>query len=73
MISEDGTGTITRFAITQTAPADYPTIRPHRLGVGFYNVTGGALERVHHVELDVDGDLTEVPELKGHSAPIWCC
>ena len=34
-------------------------------GVGFYNVTGGALERVHHVELDVDGDLTEVPELKG--------
>ena len=69
VISEDGTGTITRFAITQTAPADYPTIRPHRLGVGFYNVTDGALERVHHVELDVDGDLTEVPELKGHKRP----
>ena len=63
------TGTITRFAIMQTAPADYPTIRPHRLGVGFYNVTDGALERVHHVELDVDGDLTEVPELKGHKRP----
>ena len=69
VISEDGTGTITRFAITQTAPADYPTIRPHRLGVGFYNVTDGALERVHHVELDVDGDLTEVPELKGQKRP----
>ncbi len=69
VISEDGTGTITRFAITQTAPADYPTIRPHRLGVGFYNVTDGALERVHHVELDVDGDRTEVPELKGHKRP----
>jgi aminopeptidase N len=69
VINEDGAGTITRFAITQTAPADYPTIRPHRLGVGLYNVTGGALERVHHVELDVDGDLTEVPELKGHKRP----
>jgi aminopeptidase N len=69
VISEDGTGTITRFAITQTAPADYPTIRPHRLGVGFYNVTDGALERVHNVELDVDGDLTEVPELKGQKRP----
>jgi len=69
VISEDSTGTITRFAITQTAPADYPTIRPHRLGVGFYNVTDGALERVHDVELDVDGDLTEVPELKGQKRP----
>jgi aminopeptidase N len=69
VISEDGSGTITRFAITQTAPADYPTIRPHRLGVGFYDVNDGALERVHHVELDVDGDLTEVPELKGRKRP----
>lgn len=68
-IVTDVDGTITRFAIVQTAPADYPTIRPHRLGVGFYNVDGGALERVHHVELDVDGDLTEVPELKGHKRP----
>jgi aminopeptidase N len=69
VISEDSSGTITRFAITQTAPADYPTIRPHRLGVGFYDVKGGALERVHHIELDVDGDLTEVPELKGRTRP----
>jgi aminopeptidase N len=60
---------ISRFAITQTAPADYPTIRPHRLGVGFYNVADGRLERVHYVELDVDGDLTEVAELKGQKRP----
>lgn len=62
-------GTITRFAIVQTAPADYPTIRPHRLGVGFYELEGDALVRVHHIELDVDGDLTEVPELKGRKRP----
>ncbi|WP_434812179.1 aminopeptidase N [Microbacterium sp. bgisy189] len=65
--SEDGT--ITRFAIVQTAPADYPTIRPHRLGVGFYSLQDGSLERVHYAELDVDGDLTEVPELKGLARP----
>src|SRR6478735_5532021 len=68
-IVTDVDGTITRFAIVQTAPADYPTIRPHRLGVGFYDLDGDALVRVHHVELDVDGDLTEVPELKGHKRP----
>ncbi|MEU1970578.1 aminopeptidase N [Microbacterium sp. NPDC019599] len=62
-------GVITRFAIVQTAPADYPTIRPHRLGVGFYSLQGDALVRVHRVELDVDGDLTEVPELKGLQRP----
>ena len=68
-IRTDETGTITRFAIVQTAPADYPTIRPHRLGVGFYSLTDGSLVRTHHVEIDVDGDLTEVADLKGHKRP----
>ncbi|QIG40526.1 aminopeptidase N [Microbacterium sp. 4R-513] len=68
-ITTDVDGRITRFAVVQTAPADYPTIRPHRLGVGFYSLQGDALVRVHRVELDVDGDLTEVPELKGVERP----
>jgi len=70
LIEEGADGTVSRFAIVQTAPADYPTIRPHRLGVGFYSLNdGGALERVHHVEIDVDGDRTEVPELRGIRRP----
>ncbi|GAA3647059.1 aminopeptidase N [Microbacterium marinilacus] len=69
VIDEAGDGTISRFAITQTAPADYPTIRPHRLGVGFYELAAGTLRRTHHIELDVDGDLTEVPQLKGVRRP----
>jgi aminopeptidase N len=69
LIEEAGDGTISRFAIVQTAPADYPTIRPHRLGVGFYSVKNGALTRVHHIELDVDGDRTDVDELKGLPRP----
>ncbi|QEW04863.1 aminopeptidase N [Microbacterium lushaniae] len=69
LIDESSDGTISRFGIIQTAPADYPTIRPHRLGVGFYELTDGALERVHYLELDVDGDRTDVPELNGHRRP----
>ncbi|KSU55380.1 aminopeptidase N [Microbacterium enclense] len=70
LIEEGADGSISRFAIVQTAPADYPTIRPHRLGIGFYSLNdAGALERVHQVELDVDGDRTEVAELRGIRRP----
>ncbi|MFD5225610.1 aminopeptidase N [Microbacterium sp. NPDC058342] len=69
VIAEDASGAITRFAVTQTAPADYPTIRPHRLGIGFYDLDGDALVRTHHVEVDVDGDRTEIPELQGMKRP----
>ncbi len=68
-LKTDASGILTRFAIVQTAPADYPTIRPHRLGVGFYSLQGDALVRTHSVEIDVDGDLTEVPELVGLAQP----
>ncbi|MCX6501680.1 MAG: aminopeptidase N [Microbacterium sp.] len=68
-IDEGSDGTITKFSIIQTAPADYPTIRPHRLGVGFYDLQGDALVRTHHVELDVDGDRTDVAELVGRKRP----
>ncbi|KAA0961061.1 aminopeptidase N [Microbacterium sp. ANT_H45B] len=69
LIADDADGTITRFAVTQTAPADYPTIRPHRLGIGFYTLENGALVRTHYAEVDVDGDRTEVPELHGLTRP----
>jgi len=70
----DADGVITAFAILQEAPAEWPTIRPHRLGVGFYDlrddgVAGERLVRTHFVELDVDGTRTEVPELVGRARP----
>ncbi len=78
-IEVDATGAITSFAVLQEAPADYPTLRPHRLAIGVYSFgtddsapfgadtasSGGKLERVHRVEIDVDGARTEVPELVG--------
>ncbi|TSE15465.1 aminopeptidase N [Arthrobacter sp. KBS0703] len=69
-LTVDADGTITAFAILQSAVADQPTLRPHRLAVGFYDVTEeGKLERVHREELDVDGDRTDVPELAGLQRP----
>ena len=65
----DGDGSITSFAILQTAIAEQPTLRPHRLAVGFYDVVDGKLERTHREELDVDGPRTEVPGLSGRARP----
>ncbi len=68
-IETDATGLITSFAVQQSAAVDHPTIRPHRLAIGFYTLEGGALRRNHRIELDVDGELTEVPELVGLHKP----
>ncbi|KAB1642737.1 aminopeptidase N [Gulosibacter chungangensis] len=62
----DAEGRFTSFGISQSAPQDYPTLRPHRLAVGIYALDDSEqLVRVHKVELDVDGEFTEVPELVG--------
>ncbi|TDK28267.1 aminopeptidase N [Arthrobacter crusticola] len=66
----DEDGVITAFSIAQSAPEDYPTIRPHRLAVGFYDLDDeGRLTRVARMELDVDGERTEVPEALGQRRP----
>ena len=61
----DADGKFTSFAILQSAPDAHPTIRPHRLAVGIYNRTDEGIVRTHRVELDVNGERTEVPELVG--------
>ena len=70
VIDTDESGVITSFAITQSAIEAYPTIRPHRLAVGFYDLDeSGSLVRVHREELDVAGVRTEVPTLLGCQRP----
>ena len=69
-IAVEADGVITAFAVRQSAPAGYPTIRPHRLAVGFYDLDGsGSLVRTHREELDVDGERTDVPALVGRARP----
>jgi aminopeptidase N len=62
-------GKITKLDILQTAIAEHPTIRPHRMAIGFYNLIDGKLKRTERIEIDVDGELTSVPQAEGISAP----
>ncbi|MBD3003399.1 aminopeptidase N [Streptomyces sp. 5-10] len=71
-IETDASGTVTSFAVRQEAPAlppgakGEPTLRPHRIAIGLYDLNPtGKLVRSERVELDVDGELTEVPQLTG--------
>ncbi|MFE3585696.1 aminopeptidase N [Streptomyces vinaceus] len=69
-------GTITAFTVSQEAPAlpagakGEPTLRPHRIAIGLYDLdAAGKLVRTDRIELDIDGELTEVPELAGRARP----
>ncbi|MGY1637599.1 aminopeptidase N [Geodermatophilus sp. SYSU D00742] len=56
------------FAIEQTAVPQHPVLRRHRLAVGLYDTGPDGLTRTTRVELDVEGERTEVPEVVGHPA-----
>ncbi|MFI6808369.1 aminopeptidase N [Streptomyces luteogriseus] len=70
-------GVVTSFAVRQEAPAlpagakGEPTLRPHRIAVGLYDLdeASGKLVRRERIELDVDGELTAVPQLVGQPRP----
>ncbi|MFL6096997.1 MAG: aminopeptidase N, partial [Blastococcus sp.] len=61
-------GRYASFTIEQTAVAEHPVLRNHRLAVGLYSEGPDGLTRSARVELDVAGASTEVPELVGHPA-----
>ncbi|MEJ5915247.1 aminopeptidase N [Pseudokineococcus sp. 1T1Z-3] len=68
-VEVDGSGVLTGVAVRQEAPPEHPVLRPHRLAIGCYDLVDGRLQRTHRVELDVDGERTEVPELVGRPRP----
>ncbi|MFJ3820213.1 aminopeptidase N [Streptomyces nodosus] len=78
-IETDADGVITSFAVRQEAPAlpagakGEPTLRPHRIAIGLYDLDphSGKLVRAAdgRIELDVDGELTAVPQLAGRRRP----
>jgi aminopeptidase N len=68
----DADGRFTDFAVEQEAPATHPVLRSHRIAIGLYDLTegnGSRLVRRHHVETDVTGARTVVPELAGQPRP----
>ncbi|WP_326630333.1 aminopeptidase N [Streptomyces sp. NBC_01318] len=75
-ITTDGNGHVTSFTVLQEAPAlpagakGEPTLRPHRIAIGCYDLDGaGKLVRTNRIELDVDGERTEVPFPAGTARP----
>ncbi len=61
-------GTYTSVAVAQEAPADYPTLRTHRIGVGLYDLQGESLVRRQLLEVDISGALTPLDALSGVKA-----
>ena len=66
-------GRYTRFAVHQAPPSSppgvAPTLRHHRLAIGAYDLSQDGLILRQRVELDVDGELTDVPDLVGQREP----
>ena len=68
----DADGNYASFEIVQSAPnevATTNTLRPHRLAIGLYDEQAGRLVRTKRVELDIEGEHTNVAELIGVAKP----
>ncbi|GAA1894956.1 hypothetical protein GCM10009687_75700 [Asanoa iriomotensis] len=69
-VAIDASGAYESVVVLQEAPAGYPTLRTHRIGVGLYDLTAeGKLVRRELLEIDVTGERTAVPQLTGVRAP----
>jgi aminopeptidase N len=65
----DDEGRFAAFTVLQEAPASHPVLRPHRIAIGLYDRGEAGLARRQRVEIDVDGERTDVPELAGAQRP----
>jgi aminopeptidase N len=69
VVAVDDRGLYSSVTLEQSYAAGYDTLRPHRLAVGTYRLVDGVLERTSRIELDVEGERTEVAELIGTEQP----
>jgi aminopeptidase N len=72
-VERDAGGRYAAVTVVQTAPEEYPTLRPHKIGVGLYDRgADGVVKRRRLLEVDidpaVDGGRTPLPELTGEPA-----
>ncbi|NYG58307.1 aminopeptidase N [Nocardioides daedukensis] len=65
----DADGAFTSLQVKQTAHPDWPTLRRHRLGIGFYNKVDGKLVREDYLEVDVEGESTDITQAVGRRQP----
>jgi aminopeptidase N len=69
VVQVDAAGNYTSVVVQQEAPADYPTLRTHRIGIGLYDLDGDRLVRRELIEADVAGERTPIAALAGVKAP----
>ena len=69
----DDDGAYRTLTVRQTAHPDHPTLRRHRLGIGLYDLVGPDGEQVlvrrDYIEVDVEGETTEIKEAVGQKQP----
>ncbi|MFC7361351.1 aminopeptidase N [Nocardioides astragali] len=70
----DDDGSYRSFSVAQSAHPDWPTLRRHRLGIGLYDTVADdngheRLVRRDYLEIDVEGESTDVPQLVGVKQP----
>lgn len=64
---EEADGAITSMTMTQTAPEEHPTLRPHTTGLLL--IDGSGVERVLRVQ--IDGPSADITEAVGLPAPVF--
>ena len=62
-------GVMRSAVLKQSAPREHPTLRPHRLRAGLFDLIGGRLIRRHAVELDIEGETMPLPQLADEREP----
>jgi aminopeptidase N len=69
----DDDGAYRTLTVRQSAHPDYPTLRRHRLGIGMYDLVGPdsqqVLVRRDYIEVDVEGETTDIKEAVGQKQP----
>jgi len=72
-IAANPDGSLSSVAVIQSPPASpvgvEPTLRDHRIAIGSYELADGRLQRTGQVEVDVQGERTEVPQLAQRPRP----
>ncbi|MBB5869792.1 aminopeptidase N [Allocatelliglobosispora scoriae] len=65
VVTWDDAGRFASVAVRQTASAEFPTLRPHRIGIGWFDETGVWQRTEVDIDPAADGGLTPVPQLTG--------
>jgi aminopeptidase N len=59
---------LTSLTLTQTAPPDYPTLRPHHVEIALVRDEDG-VSIIESLPAEIDGAQADVPEARGRRAP----